>query len=101
MYIYIICIYIYILCVCVCLCVFVCVYIGLMHAEHVHQVKEQASECEREFPGSVLMYYEKMPFAPRCALFSVCDALVMASVRHGLSLVCVCVCVCVCVFLRE
>jgi hypothetical protein len=32
------------------------------------------------------MVYEKLPFAPRCALFSVCDVLVMASVRHGLSL---------------
>jgi len=59
----------------------------LMHAEYVQQVKELASDIEREFPGSLLMFYEKMPFAPRCALFSVCDALVMASVRHGLSLV--------------
>jgi trehalose 6-phosphate synthase/phosphatase len=55
----------------------------VMHAEYVDQIKKEAAAIEEDFPGSLLMYYEKMPFAPRCALFSVCDALVMASVRHG------------------
>ena len=59
----------------------------LMYPDYVEKVKKEAAEVERDFPGSLLMFYEKMPFAPRCALFSVCDCLVMASVRHGLSLV--------------
>lgn len=33
------------------------------------------------------MMHEKMPFAPRAALFSASDALVNCAVRHGLSLV--------------
>lgn len=46
----------------------------LMHAEYVELVKKEAAAIERDFPGSLLMCYEKLPFAPRCALFSVCDA---------------------------
>ena len=34
-----------------------------------------------------MMLHEKMPFAPRCALFSASDALLNCAVRHGLSLV--------------
>jgi trehalose 6-phosphate synthase/phosphatase len=59
----------------------------LMHPDYVASVKKEAAEIERDFPGSLLMFYEKMPFAPRCALFATCDVLVMPSVRHGLSLV--------------
>ncbi len=39
------------------------------------------------YPDSVLLLQEKLPFAPRCALFSASDALVNSAVRHGLSLV--------------
>ncbi|EKX36313.1 hypothetical protein GUITHDRAFT_145880 [Guillardia theta CCMP2712] len=59
----------------------------LMHKEYVNQVHAAAELIEKEYPGSLMLLTEKMPFGPRCALFAQCDALVMASVRHGLSLV--------------
>ena len=43
----------------------------LMHAEYVELVKKEAAAIERDFPGSLLMCYEKLPFAPRCALLLV------------------------------
>ena len=44
----------------------------LMHAEYVELVKKEAAAIERDFPGSLLMCYEKLPFAPRCAFFFSC-----------------------------
>jgi trehalose 6-phosphate synthase/phosphatase len=59
----------------------------LMHSEYVDEVKKLGAEIEATFPGCIMMIYEKLPFGPRTALFSVSDVLVNCAVRHGLSLV--------------
>jgi len=59
----------------------------MMHTEYAEEVGRVAAEVNAQYPGAVLMQHEKMPFAPRVALFSVADVLVNSAVRHGLSLV--------------
>eukprot|EP00291_Cryptomonas_curvata_P000617 CAMPEP_0172180098 /NCGR_PEP_ID=MMETSP1050-20130122/17009_1 /TAXON_ID=233186 /ORGANISM="Cryptomonas curvata, Strain CCAP979/52" /LENGTH=1103 /DNA_ID=CAMNT_0012853103 /DNA_START=233 /DNA_END=3544 /DNA_ORIENTATION=+ len=59
----------------------------LMHMHYMEEVQTLAASINKVYPDSVLLLQEKLPFAPRCALFSASDALVNSAVRHGLSLV--------------
>ncbi|EKX53322.1 hypothetical protein GUITHDRAFT_101025 [Guillardia theta CCMP2712] len=59
----------------------------MMHQEYAQAVTKLAEEINEAYPNAVLMLHEKMPFAPRVALFTIADVLVNSAVRHGLSLV--------------
>jgi len=59
----------------------------MMHLEYVEEVLRVVEEVNGQYPGTVILKQEKMPFAPRVALFSAADVLVNSAVRHGLSLV--------------
>lgn len=59
----------------------------MMHPEYAKEVQEEADRINAMYPSSLLLLREKMPFAPRVALFAAADVLLNSAVRHGLSLV--------------
>jgi len=58
-----------------------------IHSDYRNEVAKLANELNNEYPGLVLHYHRRMPFAERVSLFSCADMLVNSSIRHGLNLV--------------
>lgn len=58
-----------------------------MHEDYKRRVEQQVDKLNQWYPGLVVMYQRRMPFAERVSLFASADMLVNAAVRHGLNLV--------------
>lgn len=58
-----------------------------LHSDYRRRVEQEVEKINSAYPGLVVMYQRRMPFAERVSLFASADLLVNAAVRHGLNLV--------------